>query len=115
MKVYLAGPYSGNLILKIYNIFTARKYAKYLIMMGMYPYTPHMNTVMMDKIAPYRFFMKMHTAYLDDCDVVLMLPGWKRSAGAVEEEKHATDNDIPIAHNMKELQEFIMDNNIDAP
>jgi len=89
--VYIAGPYramSENQVLL--NIIQARSYALKYWRLGFAVICPHLNSAFMgegpntdDK------FLEGGLELVRRCDVVVMIPGWKQSRGALTEHELA--------------------------
>ena len=84
MKVaYIAGPYRAATPSGIVeNIRHAEKYAKKYWNKGYAVICPHMNTALFDGIAPDEVWLEGDLEILCRCDVIVMVPGWEKSAGA---------------------------------
>lgn len=93
MRVYIAGPYSAdNIADKCENIQRARDACAQLIRMGHTPFCPHTMTAFMDTLYPdlkFGDFIRVDIEWLEQCDAVLMLDGWKHSPGAIIEYNRA--------------------------
>jgi hypothetical protein len=46
---------------------------------------PHKNSALLDGVLPDKVWLDGDLEMLRRCDVVVMLPGWKQSAGSVKE------------------------------
>ena len=98
MVVYISGKYSGKTqeIVK-QNIEVARMVAVELWKMGYAVICPHLNTGGMENEGIlHEVFIKGYIEILTSCDVILLLPGWKDSKGAVAEKQAAIENCIAI-------------------
>lgn len=90
MLVYTAGPFSGEN--KEQNIETARKVAAELWDLGHAVICPHANTAHLEQFTrntEYEDFLRGDLEMISVCDALVMLPGWRKSAGASEEYAHA--------------------------
>jgi len=88
MKVaYIAGPYRSaagpNGIHE--NIERARAVAVEVWQRGFMAFCPHLNTAMMDGAVPDSVFLSGGLEMLRRCDIVVLVPGWERSAGSKAE------------------------------
>jgi len=87
---YIAGPYRGETESAVVaNIRHAEKYAIKYWQMGYAVICPHMNSALLGGVVPNEAFLRGDLEILRRCDVVVMIPGWLRSAGAVGEELYA--------------------------
>ena len=91
MKVaYIAGPYRGETESAVVtNIRHAEKYAIKYWKLGYAVVCPHKNSALFGGLAPDEVWLAGDLEILGRCDVVVMIPGWTRSVGAVAEELHA--------------------------
>ena len=96
--VYLAGPYSGD-VLK--NIQEARKYALHLWIHGYAVICPHMNTAHFDCFEgmyglDYETWMGGDFAFIERVDAVFVMPGWESSSGTRREIELAETLEKPV-------------------
>ena len=98
MKVaFVSGPYRAKTKLGILiNILKARKVAKGLWKMGYMVVCPHLNSALMDGIVPDEVFLRCDLMLLKQCDVVVIMKGWRKSKGTLGEIACAKDNNIPV-------------------
>lgn len=99
---YVAGPYRGksknkiiNKLQVIRNILAAREVAKELWRMGYAVLCPHSNTALFDGIAPDKTFLDGDIVMLKRCDLIVMMPNWMDSSGAIDEFCVAQTHGIP--------------------
>lgn len=99
---YVAGPYRGksknkiiNRLQVIRNILAAREVAKKLWQMGYAVICPHSNTALFDGIVPDKTFLDGDIVMLKRCDLIVMMPNWMDSSGAIDELCIAQANGIP--------------------
>ena len=87
---YIAGPYRGKTESDVVaNIRHAEKYAIKYWQMGYAVICPHKNTALFGGLAPDEVWLKGDLEILNRCDVVVMIPGWWASFGAMDEEEFA--------------------------
>lgn len=100
MKVaYIAGPYSAESHNELYeNMQVARRYAVKYWKLGYAVICPHLNTAFMDgivnggnKFEDWPVFLIGDFELLKRSDIVVMIPGWRDSKGAVEEHTKAVE------------------------
>lgn len=108
LRVYIAGPYTATAWRsRETNIAIARDAAVQVWKLGHAVLCPHMNTAHMDDEGiDHATFMRGDLAWVQVCDVVLMLPGWGNSPGAKEEHEFATRLGIPVVYSMDEFVRF---------
>jgi hypothetical protein len=95
--VFLSGPYSAvDTVVKRRNILQARQAAREVWEAGMAALCPHTNSGDFDGVAPEEVFRDGYLELVHRSDVVLALPGWERSRGAVGEIAEATAHGIPV-------------------
>jgi hypothetical protein len=93
MKVaYIAGPYRGRSRIKIINylqrqinIRRAAKVAKWAWQHGFAVICPHLNSRNFDGLTTDLIFMLGDQEILNRCDVMILVPGWQRSEGTIDE------------------------------
>jgi nucleoside 2-deoxyribosyltransferase len=92
-KLYLAGPYSGTDEEVKENIHKAIKAATKLRDRGFNVFLPHANFVYCEDLEPTmegrKKIFQLCYEWIDICDVVAFMPGWKKSPGACAEFKKA--------------------------
>jgi len=87
---YIAGPYRGKTESDVVaNIRHAEKYAIKYWRLGYAVICPHKNTALFGGLAPDEVWLKGDLEILKRCDVVVMIPGWRASFGAMDEEEFA--------------------------
>lgn len=88
--VYISGPYSADTIRGVVrNIRVAEEAAIRFWQAGYAVLCPHLNSSMLDGIVPYEQFIAGDLLMIERCDIVAMLPNWRKSKGAVIEHAHA--------------------------
>jgi len=102
--IYIAGPYRSKYGLpgRILNIYRARKLAKRVWAAGYYAICPHMNSALMDGVAPDQQFLDGDIEILKKCDAILMMKGFRNSSGAIEEREQASRAGITIIHEIND-------------
>jgi hypothetical protein len=108
IRVYVAGPYSAdNVIDVLKNIGEGEKACAYLFAMGYAPFCPwHDKTYVMDrpndKFTVEKFY-KYSIAWLEVSDCMLVIKGWKKSRGTLDEIERAKKLKIPIFYDVSSL------------
>ena len=109
LKVYLAGPYSSDNILKgLENIRTGQRMATKLLLHGLSPFCPWLDhqlflqlregeTISLETIQAHSM------AWLRASDAVLVLKGFEASRGTLAEIAVAYERDIPVFYNLTDL------------
>jgi len=107
MKVaYIAGPYRGKTESDVVaNIRHAEKYAIKYWQMGYAVICPHKNTALFGGLAPDAVWLEGDLELLSRCDVVVMIPGWRGSSGAMAEEAFARRLDREIIYETQQKGE----------
>lgn len=97
-KVYIAGPYRADTPTGVMlNIRQAAKTAERLWAKGYAPLCPHLNSALMDGVAP-EVFLEGDLRWLEVADMILLLPGWEKSVGARIERAYADECGLPIVY-----------------
>jgi hypothetical protein len=97
LKVYVAGAYRSATEDGVFNnIVIARETAARLWENGYAAFCPHLNTAFMGGLVPDETFLEGDRLFLAACDVLMLLPGWRNSAGANAERDFATIRNIPV-------------------
>lgn len=91
MKVaYISGPYSARTISGVVkNIRAAERVAVRWWHHGYAVLCAHMNTALLDGELDYEQIMEGDLEFVRRADVIVMLPGWRRSVGAAREHELA--------------------------
>lgn len=108
IKVYVAGAYSADNVLDVLkNIGRGEHLATELFLMGFAPFVPwHDKDFIIKKPeAEYTvsMFYEYSMAWLEVCDVLILVPGWEDSKGTKAEIDRATELGIPICASIEEL------------
>jgi len=94
---YIIGPYRASTIAGVRrNIEAAREIAELLWRNNIPTLCPHLNTVLMDGIAPDRVFLDGDLVLLSRCNVAVVLPTAELSTGSMSEVEFARAHHIPI-------------------
>lgn len=113
--IYIAGPYMGQTHDgKSYyeisrNILEAREWAKRVIEVGGFPFTPHMNSehFELDVEKSADWWRESDLEMLRRCDAIFLTPGWERSKGAKMEREFALQNDIHVFYDLMILKGWL--------
>ncbi|NWD65774.1 DUF1937 family protein [Pseudomonas sp. IPO3774] len=104
--VYVAGPYRASSREKIAdNISAARAVAVSTARLGWFPICPHTNTAHFDDELPDQdqFFLDGTLALMERCDAVVLIDGWRYSAGTLGEVHRARELGMPIFGCLEDL------------
>ncbi|MEW6047307.1 MAG: DUF1937 family protein [Bacillota bacterium] len=94
---YVSGPYRAATPPGIWaNIMRARDVAMDLWRMGYIAICPHLNTMLFDGIREDADWLAGDLEILRRCDLVVLVPGWRESAGARAEVEEARRRGIPV-------------------
>lgn len=90
--VFICGPYRSTTVIGIVeNIQTAEKYAKKYWKLGYCVICPHKNTALFDGLMPDNVWLTSYKKLLSLSDVIVVLPGWEKSEGSIDEYKLAKE------------------------
>ena len=104
--VYVAGPYrAATRELIAENIAVARSVAVATARLGWFPLCPHTNTAHFDDDIPGQdqFFLDGTLALMERCDAVVLINGWRYSAGTLGEVHRARELGMPIFACLEDL------------
>ena len=106
MKVaYIAGPYRGETILDILeNIREAEKWALVYWKKGYAVICPHKNSALFDGQAHDDVWLQGDLELLKRSDLIVMIPGWQLSEGALAEFNFARGHGINIEYAGPDLE-----------
>ena len=98
MNAYIAGPYSAKTIKqREKNIRKAWDIGFELAKIGFFPITPHCNSAHMDPAQPHEFWLKGDIELMRRAaDLIVLIPGWNESPGAVREKEAGVKFRLPI-------------------
>jgi len=110
LKVYIAGPYTGDSEQEtLENVELAIFIAERLLLLGHQPFIPHLYHYWHEVYHhSYRQWMQLRLSWLKECDAMVCPPGDSREVD--EEIQFAKKNDINIIRDMK----FALDLDVDA-
>lgn len=111
--VYISGaisPKNGKLVEQ--NVADASYFFLECIKHGIPAYLPHLTALLPSAHSDvsYEKWMDYDLAVINFCTHMVMLPGWAKSKGAVQEETYAASKGIPIFYTFEEmLKELVAD------
>lgn len=98
--VYIAGPYRGADRATVAGyIYMAARALRRLAELGIGAFCPHMNSAHFEEYAPTvypEYWLEMDLHFLDACDGLVLVDGWRRSEGALAEIDRARELGIPV-------------------
>jgi hypothetical protein len=102
-KLYISGKYRGDTEAEVYaNIQEARYWAMHFHKTGWNVFCPHLNTMLMggiiseDEDKDHEHWIDCDIDWLECCDAIFMIPGWKESEGAKMELDYAKNLGLTI-------------------
>lgn len=102
--VYIAGAYSGATDAEIdRNVANAARIMREVFRLGFTPVCPHTMYDSMRGQFEENEFKRADMELLFNCDHVVLVPGWMKSAGTIAEIAFAKNSDIPVYS----LSEFV--------
>ncbi len=111
---YVAGPYrAATESAVVANIRAAEGIAITLWQAGYAVICPHKNTALFGGLAPDEVWLKGDLVMLARCDMVVLVPGWRRSSGTQAEVAHARARGIPV-YEWPNLQETLKEEAMEA-
>lgn len=116
ITAYIAGPYRSRwgLIGRAWNILQAWLYGRRVARIGAFPVVPHTGTAFYDGLQPDEFFLDGTLQTLKRCDVIVMMPTWRTSAGSRSELAWAEANDMPVFYDVSALARWMADRKVAA-
>lgn len=99
--VFIAGPFrgDGSTSAKEVNVETARKYVRKFIENDISFYSPHLNLdqeILTFEEDKSQYAINTNHTFLERCDILAVLPGWRESSGTVGEIELAQKSGKPI-------------------
>lgn len=77
------------------HIQAARQIAVSMWALGIPALCPHLNTQHFEGVAPYETFLLGDLLMVERSDLLVMVPNWRNSKGAVRERDHAIKHKVP--------------------
>jgi hypothetical protein len=106
--VYVAGPYSAPTAAeRVHNVHRAMVLGAAVARHGGMPVVPHLMTRGIEGVAAEEFWIRGTMAVLGRCDAVVLVEGWKRSVGSVDEVAAAMRIGIPVFENELDLARWL--------
>lgn len=95
--VYIAGPYRSKDEWGVtLNIRAAEDLALRVWRMGAVALCPHKNTAYFGGAAEDEIWLDGDLELITRCDAVVLVPGWEKSIGTINEVLHAIQRDVPV-------------------
>jgi len=111
MKIYVAGPYTGDTIEQVEeNVRSAMEAGLKIWKKGHFPYIPHLThwpDILSRELGidmNWSDYMKWHAPWVDDCDALFLLA---ESKGALLELQRAVDEKKPVFKSLDEIPEVV--------
>lgn len=105
IRVYIAGPYSGETLTLAGNIRRGRDMAIRLMLVGYAPYCPWNDWELAVRgDIPMECFKQTSMAWLEKADAVIFIGEWLRSRGCLEELERARELGIPCFIHVEDLE-----------
>jgi hypothetical protein len=95
-KAFISGAYSGTPQEIEHNIAEARLVVEKVLVVGWIPTCPNVYWHTFAEYQDYDFWLEAALKLLEDCDVLVLVPGWENSSGAGKEVIRARLLGIPI-------------------
>ena len=106
--VYIAGPFRAATPWGIkLNVDRAEALALEVWKLGAVALCPHAMTRHYQDAAPDDVWLAGMLELLGRCDAVLLVEGWQRSTGALEERLRALDLGLPVFEHLHQLQAWL--------
>ena len=109
--VFISGPFSApDYFAVIENVRRAIRWGVAALDLGGIPVIPHLSMLFEleeERRRTANFWYDYSLEVLERCDILFLMPGWKRSRGARLERERAEDLKIPIAWDYWSLREHI--------
>jgi len=106
--VYIVGPFRAATGWEIeLNIRRAEALALEVWKLGAAAVCPHMNTRHFHGVLPDEVWLNGYLEIMSRCDAVIIVDGWRNSAGSRAEVQLAIDLNLPIFHESEMLQRWL--------
>ncbi len=107
-RIYVAGPYSADNVMDVlHNIRKGIEVSYQLFVRGYAPFCPWLDYqyVLFDSGSYLKIddFYECSIAWLNVSDALLVLPGWEKSKGTIDEINHAEIMHIPIFYEIDDI------------
>ena len=114
-KIYLAGRLTPQCLTSVnpaidylFNLRTMFKWAVKVLLAGFDPFCPaadfmYFLNLAEDEHITEQMIKRYSKSWLEACDAMLLLPGWKDSAGTLAEIKFCEEHNIPVFETLDEL------------
>jgi nucleoside 2-deoxyribosyltransferase len=108
-RIYLAGPYSSNNVIKVFeNMKNGMRMATKLLLLGYAVFCPWWDyhaflELREEEEIPLEVIQKHSMMWLEVSDAILVLPDHHQSKGTLAEIARAKELNIPIYFSLKEL------------
>jgi hypothetical protein len=107
-KAYVAGPYKApTYYQRRQNIAAAEAVAVELLRMGYAVFCPHRNYGGLDGVISEFDFLERDLAHLEDCQLVVVLPGYEASEGTKAEIHHAHNELVPVYYWPEDREQIV--------
>lgn len=108
IRVYVAGPYSGNTIQTLGNIRRGIGMSVKLLLRGYFPYCPWLDWLYgLFSEVPIELYQANSIAWLKVAQAVLVLEGWENSTGTKAEIEIAKREGIPVFYSIEALVKWV--------
>ena len=102
---YIAGAYSAPTPHeREINIQDAWRLGAEVAALGVLPVVPHMMSAHLDALQPQEWWLAATLELMRKCDVLVLLPSWRRSTGTQGERLEAEGMGMPVLHGVDDLK-----------
>ena len=109
IKVYIAGALNADAVGYIKNVHKMIEWADKIRRLGFSVYVPCLDFLMGMQLGDYEYsdYFDNSQPWLDESDLLFLVPGYEKSSGTAKEIKRAESKNIPVIDSFEEMQDII--------
>jgi oligoribonuclease NrnB/cAMP/cGMP phosphodiesterase (DHH superfamily) len=114
MRIYIAGALNNDAAHYIQNLHRMIIHAEKVRRMGTTVYVPGNDFLQGLVIGNWKYedYVENTMSFMEICDAVSLVAGWRNSKGTQKEIKRAEELNIPVLYNLEELVNFMLEHKL---